>query len=169
MWRALLVGVAALVVAGSARADFVIRAPFVHIEIGPAVVVRAPFVEVVVPRRPAPPRMRPALVGPPTVPQVPQVPPVPQQAIPPVPQQEARAVRPVTPAEFVAGFKPFRTGNYEVVFLHPHTNRPVKVNFELPVEPRRVNVSRARIDFRWGLLKGVSLHFNPDGTVKVKG
>lgn len=214
---------------GSASAQVLIRAPGVHVEVGNGVIVRAPFVNVVVPPKLPPVGVPVSPVGPgaplPTIPYNPPVPTVPppavDPAVPPVPDEEnnllpapgstplppplppAKAVsapiqsplppvqvvppvgsvpapqplpptgpltvvRPITPKEFVAGFKPFQAGNYEVVFLHPCTLQPVKVCFELPVCPRRVNASKDIIDFRWGLFKGVSIFFERDGTVRVK-
>jgi hypothetical protein len=205
---------------GSASAQVVIRAPGVHVEVGSGVVVRAPFVNVVVP--PKVPQGVVIPVGPaPTIPYNPPAPTVPppvvDPAVPPVPMEEENLlpvpgngplppplpqarrgnvpinapveaplppaqvlptpvpspvpgtlIRPIPPQEFVAGFKPFKEGNYEVIFLHPCTLQPVKVCFELPVCPRRVNASKDRIDFRWGLLKGVSIIFERDGSVRIK-
>ena len=173
-----------------------VRVPGVSVDVGPGVVVRAPFVTVVVPPK-APP------VGIPYAPPTPTVPPVVVPAdpgAPPVPAPEARfvphppgvtlplprqsdnlslplppppappgvALRPPTPEEFADNFKPFKPGIYEVVFLHPHTRVPVKVCFDLPVCPKRVRACNDRIDFRWGLLKGVSLIFEKNGTVRIK-
>lgn len=168
-----------------ASAQVSVRAPGVSVDVGPGVVVRAPFVTVVVPPK-AP------LVGIPYVPPTPTVPPVvvpAEPGVPPVPAQEERyvpstpgatlpvpppagpigvVVRPPTPEEFADNFKPLKPGSYEVVFLHPHTRVPVKVCFDLPVCPKRVRACNDRIDFRWGLLKGVSLIFEKNGTVRIK-
>jgi len=156
---------ALLLAPSAARADFVLRLPWVYVEVGPAVVVRAPFVSVVVPRT------QPAPVVP-AVPVRPITPPV-DDGPPPVPDADrlpapkAVAVRAITPGDFVAGTKPFRAGEYEVTFLHPHSRKPVTVSFTLPVAPRRVNVTRDRIDFRWGLLKGITIEFLRDGGVRL--
>jgi hypothetical protein len=142
------------------------------VEVGQGVVVRAPFVRVVVPPRPPMPVPLP--------PPVPATPPVTDGSPPPVPKEEqllvppgkavpTPAARAVTPGEFVAGAKPFRPGRYDVTFVHPTTKRPVRVEFELPVSPRRVSVTGSRIDFRWGIGRGFSLYFNDDGTVQVAG
>ncbi|MGL4554968.1 MAG: hypothetical protein ACRC33_27695 [Gemmataceae bacterium] len=182
MKRMILLGALALTTAAAAQAPVVVRAPGVYVEVGPAVVVRAFGVEVIVPRRaarpvlPAAPPMVPAdPAGVPPVPKeedlllpAPTPTPLPAPKATPVPAPEG-VVRAVTPGEFVARAKPFKPGAYEVVFVHPHTNRPVKVTFDLPVPPRRVNVTRTRIDFRWGLFHGMTLNFDPDGTVRVTG
>ncbi|NBO92193.1 MAG: hypothetical protein EBV06_07740 [Planctomycetia bacterium] len=174
---------AALVLTTTAQAQVVVRAPGVHVEVGPAVVVRAFGVEVIVPRRgPKPPVAPPPMI--PSVKEDSDVPPVPREEndLLPVPLPNSTRRRessvsdvnrrfalssPVTPGEFVAGHKPFKPGAYEVVFVHPATNKPVKVNFDLPISPRRVNVSKTQIDFRWGLLKGLTLLFEADGSVRL--
>jgi hypothetical protein len=183
MKRLMLLG--ALALTTTAQAQVVVRAPGVYVEVGPAVIVRAWGVEVFVPRRsvkPLPPPMTPAV----TAPVDPSVPPVPKEEDlllpPPIPVPGAKDKpattppatpvslrRAVTPGDFVKAAKRFEAGMYDVVFLHPYTNKPVKVQFELPVSPRRVNVLKNRIEFRWGLLRGMDVQFEPDGTVRVKG
>jgi hypothetical protein len=72
-----------------------------------------------------------------------------------------------TPAEFVASFVP-AGGAYEVVLRHPFTGRPVAVRFTLPEgRPRKVRVSRLRIQFDYGR-KRVTVRFFRDGTVRVR-
>jgi hypothetical protein len=91
--RALPAGLIALAgataLAPSARADVVVRVPFVQVVVGPVVEVRAPFVHIVVPRRtrvllPPPPRpsTRPASAMLPAAPRVKPGDP------PPVPKEE---------------------------------------------------------------------------------
>jgi hypothetical protein len=74
-----------------------------------------------------------------------------------------------TLGEFTQGR--FGPGQYEVMLIHPCTCQPVKVCFCLPVCPKKVFVSKSRIEFRWGLLccKAVVVHFLPDGRVHVRG
>jgi len=185
MKRLILLG--ALALTTTAQAQVVVRAPGVYVEVGPAVIVRAWGVEVFVPRRaakPLPPAavppMKPVGVAPAAV--DPSVPPVPKEEdllLPsPIPVPGTKEKVPVTPValtravtlgEFVASAKPFKPGVYDVMLLHPYTNKPVKVSFELPVAPRRVSVTKTRIEFRWGVFKGMDLQFEPDGTVRVKG
>jgi hypothetical protein len=126
---------------------------------------------------PPPPSVPPIVIpGDPGVPPVPPQegqfapqPPVLPTPIPvPGPSVPGVLVRPVTPEEFADNFKPHKPGAYEVIFLHPHTRLPVKVCFELPVCPKRVRACKDRVDFRWGLLKGVSLIFEKNGTVRIK-
>jgi len=182
MKRLILLG--ALALTTTAQAPVVVRAPGGYVEVGPAVIVRAWGVEVFVPRRsvkPLPPPAVPPMKPVSTAPLDPSVPPVPKEEDlllpPPIPVPGARekpatpvaVTRAVTLGDFVSSAKPFKPGMYDVVLLHPYTNRPVKVQFELPVSPRRVNVTKTRIEFRWGLLKGMDVQFEPDGTVRVKG
>ena len=181
MKRLILLG--ALALTTTAQAQVVVRAPGVYVEVGPAVIVRAWGVEVFVPRRtvkplpPGIPPMKPAVEAPvdPSVPPVPKEedlllpPPIPVPGPKEKPATPVSLGRAVTPGDFVKAAKRFEAGMYDVVFLHPYTNKPVKVQFELPVAPRRVNVTKSRIEFRWGLLRGMDVQFEPDGTVRVKG
>ncbi len=187
MTRTLMLA-ALLAAPAAARADVIIRVPFVYVEVGPAVVVRAPFVTVVVPRTPRipappmPPILPPARPVPPVddgVPPVPDVDRIETRTPPPVAGTRTSLTKPpadragreeprgVTPAAFVNRAKAFEAGKYEVVFEHPYTGKPVKVEFELPVRPRRVNASRDRVEFRWGLLRGLNIEFLRDGGVRV--
>ena len=65
----------------------------------------------------------------------------------------------------------FRAGRYSVVVMHPCTNCPVKVCFNLPACPRSVRTSSNVLVLRWGVLpcKRVAVRFLPDGTVSVVG
>jgi hypothetical protein len=158
----------------ASQADVIVHAPFVHVEVGPAVVVRAPFVTIVVPRTPPAPRVvpTPALPAPRPAPPAPPrnddgVPPVPEQDRIAAPAPPAGGVKAISPAAFVSRAKPFEAGRYEVVLEHPHTGKPVKVAFELPVRPRSVSVTRDRIELRWGLLRGMDIEFLRDGGVRI--
>jgi hypothetical protein len=106
--------------ASSARADWLIRAPFVEVRGGPGVSVRAPFVDV--------------RVGGPA----PLVP------LPPPPA----VVRVPTLEEFAATFRP-APGTYEVTILHSRTCRPVTVCFTLPPGCPKVCVHKHQIDFEY--------------------
>ena len=65
----------------------------------------------------------------------------------------------------------FRAGRYSVVVIHPCTNCPVKVCFNLPACPRTVRTNSNVLVLRWGVLpcKRVAIRFLPDGTVSVVG
>lgn len=90
----------------------------------------------------------------------------------PVPGEEASvapapAVRALTVREFAdAGF---RAGRYSLYVVHPCTNCPVKVCFNLPACPRAVRCSSNVVVLRWGVLpcRRVAVRFLPDGTVSV--
>jgi hypothetical protein len=171
--RAGLAGLALVCLAPLARADVVVRAPFVYVRVGGTVEVCTPWVRVVVPGRTrvvraAPRRATPVVVVPGDPPPVPADA-APGQVVPPV-AQTAPAVKPPTVAEFARTFKaaPGRT-SYEAVLTHPCTGRPVKVCFSLPGCPRRVKCSKNTVTFRYGLVKSVVLNFERDGSVRVRG
>lgn len=162
-----------LLVPALAQADTIVRAPGVYVEVGPAIVVRAPFVHIVIPRtKPVPlPAPVPVPLPPPkgVVPIDPSgPPPVPGEELPPLPAPKPVAVKVPTVREFAS--REFDAGRHEAIVLHPMTGKPVKVAFTLPVSPRRVFVERDRIEFRWGVLarKGVSLVFRRDGGVELE-
>jgi len=182
-----------------------VQVPGVRVEVGPGVVVRTPFVTVVVPPKappagvalpdgPPPPPMPPAPPPvPPPPPSDPEVPPVPPQeehllppssavlpkpmplpqvgpAVPviPTPTPGPVGVRPLTPQEFAAQAQNLQPGKHELILLHPHTKQPIMVCFELPVCPKRIHASKDALHFRWGLLKGVSIFFERDGSIRIK-
>ncbi len=141
----LLSGLIGLTLTCAARAEVVIRAPFVHVRVGRPIVVEAPFVRIVAG---AP---RPAL--PPPSPVMPAVP----------------ATRALTVPEFARSFQAVPgQARYEVVLVHPCTGRPVKVCFSLPGCTRRVKCGKCSVVFRYGLCKTVVLSFERDGQVRVR-
>jgi hypothetical protein len=104
---------------GRARADVFIRAPFVSVWVGAVgcggwsgVRVRAPFVDVQVPRvdRVILPQKAPAEILPPPLGQEQS------STLEELPEPQASRVQPLTIAEFAAAFKPAQ-GTYEVVFV----------------------------------------------------
>ena len=111
--------------ASSARAGWLIRAPFVEVRGGPGVSVRAPFVDV--------------YVGGPVAP-----PPVPMAPVPPPPA----VVRAPTLEEFAATFRP-APGTYEVTILHSRTCCPVTICFTLPPGCPQVCVHKHQLDFEY--------------------
>jgi hypothetical protein len=165
---------AGLVVAGAlaapARADVVVRAPFVRVEVGPVVSVWTPYFSIAVPRRVV---TRPAVLPAETPPPEPGAPPpVPMLPVPssPVPPVGAPAARAMTVPEFASAFRPAPgPSTYEVVLTHPCTGCPVKVCFSLPGCPKRVKVTKTTLTFRYGLLKKpVVVTFCRDGGVQVR-
>jgi hypothetical protein len=163
---ALLTGVA---LAPAARADVVVRAPFVRVQVGPGVYVRAPFVRVgVPPRLSASPVVMPYPVlepgAPPPVPLI-----VPASPVAPV-GKVAEVAKAMTIAEFARTFKPsLDGGKYEVVLEHPCTCCPVKVCFSLPPGcPKRVVARKSELVIRYGPLRAVVIRFNRDGSYKVR-
>jgi hypothetical protein len=181
---------AGIVVAPTSRADVVVDTPPVRVQVGQsAVFVRAPFVRVMVGRAssPAPsysysriPAPKYDVSGaPPSVPYSP-VPPVTrsaeqqqqEQLLPqPQQQQQTTVVQAMTLNEFARSFKPDCSGGkYEVVLVHPCTCKPVKVCFSLPPgNPKRIVVRKNQFVVRYGLCKVVTLQFNRDGSVSVRG
>ena len=166
-----------LAVPALARADVLVHVPFVHVEVGPAVVVRAPFVNLVIPRNPpatarlAMPVPAPRRAPAPVPTDAGDPPPVPAEekklVAPAVPATPAPRVRGISPREFVSRAKPFNPGHYETVLIHPDTGKPVKVAFDLPVRPRFVSASKYRIEFRWGVLRRLTIQFRADGSAEV--
>jgi hypothetical protein len=151
-----LIGLAAVVslfgVTAAARADVLVRVPFVTVRVvnpGPVVV--------------SPRATPPIIIGQPVdVPPVTTQPRVIVQEQPPV----VVVTRPPTLDEFAASFKP-AAGKYEVVIQHPVTCEPVKVCFCLPEGcPKKVRVYRREIDFDYGKTE-VGIRFIRDGRVRV--
>jgi hypothetical protein len=146
-WHTLaLLAVTGLAAWGStARAQVEVRAPFVHVMVGPnGVYVQAPFVTVNVPKRPGP-----VLVGNP----------------PPVVTAPAQQVPALTFKEFVDGFKP-REGKHQARVVHPVTGQPVMVEFTLPPGTPEVRASSRQVEFDYGQTE-VEVRFTSNGGVKV--
>jgi hypothetical protein len=137
------------------------------------VVVRTPFVTVVVPGRPAyAPLPAPVVMpGRAVIVEPGSPPPVPLETVPvrPVPPVVS-ATRAPSLADFAATFRPAPTGGrYEVVVQHPCTCCPVKVSFCLPRGcPRKVRACSNSLEIRYGLCKAVVVRFLPDGSVRVR-
>jgi hypothetical protein len=153
-----LLGLACLASGASvALGQIVIRAPFVRVEIGGGVSVRAPFVNLntrrtyALPAAPAPVRER----VPTPVPDPP-----PDDSSEP---QPVVAPRPLTLSEFARSFKP-QEGSYEIVLLNPVTNAPTSVRFSLPAgTPRGVQVLRRELAFDYGAGQWVRILFDRQG------
>jgi hypothetical protein len=157
------------------------------------VIVRAPFVSVVV-GRPAGPGCRgfgihalglvdvelrrggPLLPGP----SVPAELPAPRPVVADPPGSEVMELppprplvpaalpppRPLTLGEFATAFKP-APGKYEVVLVHPRTGRPVPVAFTLPDgPPPKMYVGRHELAFDYGRA-AVVVRFGLRGRVRV--
>jgi hypothetical protein len=178
--------------ASAAEAQVFVRAPFVRVQVGGGVWVRAPFVNLWLPPGPAyyagpgvyvPP---PAVFTPP-VPRVVESPsppqsdpsqpqPAPQQPQPAPPQQPmpnidnnppqpARADKAPTLQQFAGSFQP-KGGNYDVSIVNPVTNQPTQVRFTLPEgNPRRVHVRRNEIEFDYGIRHFVRIEFDNEGAM----
>src|SRR5262245_1193591 len=160
---------AGLALAPMARADVVVRAPFVRVQVGPGIYVRAPFVRVAIPPRlPAWPSILPApeVIDPGAPPAVPLT-----VAPAPVPLVDQTIVRAMTLNEFARTFKPDPDGGkYEVVLENPCTCTPVKVCFSLPCGyPKRIVARKSELVIRYGPLRAVVIQFNRDGSYKVRG
>jgi len=167
-------------------AGVVVRAPLVTVVVPP----KAPPVGVALPEGPPPPAVPPVAPQPPSDSEVPPVPAQeehllpPRSAVVPGPLSAKRAgpavpvlpgptpvpvgVRPLTPQEFAAQAQNLQPGKYELILLHPYTKQPIMVCFELPVCPKRIHASKDALHFRWGLLKGVSIFFERDGSFRIK-
>src|SRR5581483_946720 len=155
-----------------------LRFPLLLAALAPAlpagqVVVRTPFVTVVVPGRPAYPTLPAPVVMPgrAVIVEPGSAPPVPMEALPlrPVPPVVSAARAPSL-ADFAATFRPAPTGGrYEVVVQHPCTCCPVKVCFCLPPGcPRKIRAFSNALEIRYGLCKAVVVRFLPDGSVRVR-
>lgn len=80
---------------------------------------------------------------------------------PPLPMPATIApapMRPIALSEFAAGFQPL-PGNYEVVFIHPVTCRPVTVCFRLPSGCPKVRVYKRMLVFDYGHHHFVRIRF----------
>jgi hypothetical protein len=170
--------VAALVPA--ARADVEIRVPYVYVRVGQPIIIRAPFVRLVlpgpscmVPR--ATPKSTVAVPGdPPPVP----VEAVPNRLVPPVQTTPTREAAPpaksakeiMTIKEFASSFKPSPSGGkYEVVLQHPTTGKPVTVAFTLPPgSPKKITAGRLRLEIRYAKGRPVVVRFFRNGNVVVR-
>ena len=155
----------------SGRAEVIVQVPFVTVQAGPGgVFVRAPFVNLQLPRyvvvpTPMPPPSPPERIGDP----IPVPLPKPGQTdfAVPVPLTRSEATTPPTHREFANTFKP-APGNYEVVLLHPVTNKPVQVSFTLPAgQVRKVRTFPRQINFDYDGRRDVTIRFLADGGVRV--
>jgi hypothetical protein len=155
--------------------------PYVGVGVGPGVFVRTPHFKLFLPRRmavrSAPYRVLPPLPAARPEPEKvqPQGEPLPApRAIPALPAQRVRLAAPparplpvLTPAEFVRSFVPAE-GHYDVMLRHPFTGKAVKVSFTLPPgKPRKVRVSRLRMQFVYGRQR-ITVRFFRNGTVRVR-
>jgi hypothetical protein len=75
---------------------------------------------------------------------------------------------PITIAQFAATFQP-RPGQYSVLFVHPRTGLPVRVNFVLPpsFRPPRVRCSSNSIEFDYDRCNDIEIRFLRNGTVDI--
>jgi hypothetical protein len=175
---ALLLGA---VLVPAVRADFEIRVPFVHVRVGRPTIIRAPFVNLVLPGRSVP-RMIPRTAPPSTVVLPGDPPPVPTESVPdrlvpPVQTTLTRAAAPpvkapavMTIQEFASSFKPSESGGkYEVVLKHPTTGKPVTVSFNLPPgTPKKVTAGRLRLEIHYAKGRPVVVRFFRNGNVQVR-
>src|SRR5262245_58801946 len=166
-----------VVLAGSAsfgQAQVVVRAPFVTVVVGRSCVPGRRVVSVQVPGIVDVNVGSPAPV--PVAPPLPPPPPAPDELPAPRIMPSAAAVAPVnvpaappralTVEEFAAAFQP-APGNHEVTLLHPRTGQPVTVQFTLPPGvPKKVRVSRRDLEFDYGRHE-VDIRFLLRGRVRV--
>lgn len=176
-----LLAMAAL--AATAQAQTVVQAPFVTVQTGGVVYVRAPFVNLAIPAQPGAPVFRgrstamttkayssagdlvPTVDVPPGV--TPPMVVLPKTDLTPV-LPSPTPVKAMTLPEFAGSFKPAAAGTYKVVLIHPVTCCPVTVCFTLPGCPQTVRLHDQRVTFHYGLGKNVILQFNSDGGVTVR-
>ncbi len=152
MTRTFALGFCALLAAAAPGfAGWGFRLPFVQVDVGPGVHVRAPFVAVQVDRG--------VPIGPPLPPPIllPAPPPPPV----PIPVQE----RPLTLDEFLAAFQPI-PGKHEVTLLHTRKGNAVTVCFILPPGCPKVRAHRHEVTFDYGR-EAVTIRFQLGGRVKV--
>jgi hypothetical protein len=142
-----LCALAALICTTAAQADVFIRGPF-----GGRIVVPSPS-DVYV--GPGAVTVNPA----PALPVQPDPPPV--KAVVPAPQPATA----VLPQDFARTFQP-RAGMYDVTFVHPRTNQPVTVAFELPAGNPQVSFVGNSLLFEYGRHE-VEIRFQIGGRVKV--
>ncbi len=177
-----------------AGAQVFIRAPFVRVQVGPGVAVRAPFFSfyappagpvyvpgpaygpsVVIP--PPSPYLPPATTAvPPADPQLPATPPAtpPATTLPMPKVLDGPPTGPPAPPGQVVTLEQFaktfqaKAGAYEVEVLNPVTKQPTKVRFTLPEgTPKRVEVRPREIEFRYGPFNFVRIEFDNDGAQVV--
>ena len=151
--------------AGSSRAGFFLRVPFVVVDIHRrGVYVGAGPVQVQVPGNPAP--LPPA---PPPVAQPETSPAFPADQLPsptPIPAPAPTILKAMTVQQFAESFKP-QPGKFEVVLVHPKSGCPVKVCFELPPGcPRKVRWTKHVLEFDYGRVS-VRIRFYHNGDVRV--
>jgi hypothetical protein len=155
VWAFTLGSVAVL--ATAAQADVVIRGPF-----GGQIVVTSPDDVRVGPGGVV---VVPAPVMPTPTPVVrPQADPLPPPKVA-MPAIQPAPITPVSPQDFVKTFQPV-PGIYDVLFVHPRTNQPVKVAFELPPGNPRVSYFAHSLVFDYGRHE-VEIRFQLGGKVKV--
>jgi hypothetical protein len=138
--------------AGTARADVILRGPFGGLIVVPSssdVRVGPGGVAVV----PAP------------VPVAPQQQTLPPAPVPYVPAPQPAVVAAVLPQDFVKTFKP-AAGSYQVVFVHPRSGREVTVSFVLPAGNPRVYYVPGSLVFDYGRHE-VEIRFRIGGGVAV--
>ncbi len=165
----------------TASAQVSVRAPFVRVDVGCGIYVRAPFVNLFIPTRTpiyvAPPieRVAPGFVAP--IPAPLDASPKPVKPVKPMPRADdnsddapppaAKASSGLTLDAFVKSFKP-KAGSFEIELINPATNQPTTVRFTLPEgTPRRVHVSGREIEFDYGARRYVKIQFDSDGAVVI--
>ena len=163
----------------SAQAQVFVRAPFVRVQVGPGVGIRAPFVNLWLPSNPDPYYYPPGYVPP--APPAGAVPPAglgPEVAPPPAlvapkagsdapPPAAGQQVQALTLDQFAKTFQA-KAGSYEVDLVNPVTNQPTRVRFALPEgTPKNVHVRPREIEFRYGVLRFVRIEFDRDGAQVV--
>jgi hypothetical protein len=181
-----LVGITVFsLLAASASADVVIRGPFgglmivvpssTEVRVGPGVLVGVPASQMMY----YPPHLlgkaadEPEIVSKP----LPVIRPVPDTEILPLPKVLpggktpapvlATKASPISPSDFVKNFKPAAgAGNYDVLFLHPVSQKPVNVKFDLPAGKPRVSFRANSLVFDYGR-REVEIRFQPKGQVQV--
>jgi hypothetical protein len=147
--------------AGSTRAGFFLRAPFVTVHIDRGVYVGAGPVQVQVPGRAAtvPSELPGVVVSEPA-------PAVPVDQLPAPTPLPSPAVKAMTVEQFAESFKP-QGGKYEVLLIHPKSGCPVKVCFALPPGcPTKVRWTKHVLEFDYGR-ESVRIRFYHNGDVKV--
>jgi hypothetical protein len=193
MKRALLPAALLLIAAPAARADVVVRAPFVYVRAGQTIEVRAPFVHLVLPGR----AIRSRVVSPASLKTPARQAQASQEpgALPPVPDVSAKSILPtvgwylgkaiaglletrrtaappvtdkraMTVKEFASTFKPSPAGGeHRVVLKHTFTGEPVKVRLSLPPgTPKKISAGKLRLVLRYPR-ETVVVRFYRDGRV----
>jgi hypothetical protein len=191
--RVLLAGLMAVgcwaAAATETPAQVLVRVPFVRVQVGPGVDVRAPFFSFSSP--PSGPILAPGpayvypqgyVIPPPsvyipptppaTVPPVDVVPPAPAQVPsptvpppPPPPPAPATGAQAMTLDQFSKQFQP-KAGTYDLDLLNPVTGQPTRVKFTLPEgTPKRVIVRNREIEFFYGIKHFVRIEFDREGAI----